>query len=70
MYRLPVGGKAKNPNGALAHFLSVADDTTTGHRWLKFAQEWSVLCICRPILLPPMIHAVFPVAMDHFTVKL
>ena len=45
-YRFPVGGKAKNRKGALAHFLSLADDTTTADRWLKFAQEWSVLCIC------------------------
>jgi hypothetical protein len=50
-YRLPVGGKAKNPNGALEHFLTLANDNTTGDHWLKFAQEWGVLCLCRHNLI-------------------
>lgn len=45
-YRFPTGGKVKNPRGALAQFLSLADEKTTGDHLIKFVQEWGVLCIC------------------------
>jgi hypothetical protein len=45
-YRFPYGGKSKKPQGALQHFLALADETTASERFLKFALQWGVLCIC------------------------
>lgn len=45
-YRFPYGGKSKKPQGALANFLALAGETTASERFLKFAQQWGVLCIC------------------------
>jgi hypothetical protein len=45
-YRLPVSGKARKPQGALAAFLRLADNPISSERFLKFAQQWGVLCIC------------------------
>lgn len=45
-YCFPTGGKTRSPRGALANFLTLADETTTIDHLLKFAQQWGVLCIC------------------------
>ena len=45
-YRFPLRGKSKKPQGALQHFLALAEETTGSEKFLKFAQQWGVLCIC------------------------
>jgi hypothetical protein len=45
-YRFPYGGRSKKPQGALAHFLALADEKTDDERFRTFAQQWGVLCFC------------------------
>ena len=46
-YRLPFGGKTRHPQGALAEFLSLAEERTAPEQFLRFAQQWGVHWICK-----------------------
>ena len=44
---IPLGGKTKEPKGALTNFLLLGSETTSSEQVLKFAQEWGVLLLCK-----------------------
>jgi hypothetical protein len=45
-YRFPVSGAARGTKGALAAFITFADEPVTEEKILAFVQKWGVLCFC------------------------
>lgn len=62
-YRFPVSGETRNPQGALASFIKLADHPSMEH-FKKFAQQWGVLCFCEHQLVASHNPECFPLCEE------